>query len=216
MGWLRRLFRRAPQPPPLTAELQRRIRRSFDEAADDEEHFPSEIDPRILHVRLILEALGDLEGKRVLDAGCGKGRFARILKERYPSAEVWGLDLSERMLARVPTAIARCAGTLTALPFASQAFDGAFAVESLEHAVAVDAAVAELCRVVKPGGAIVVIDKNIEQWGRLETPPWERWFDRLEMERLLRRHCREVSSRLISYWEDVPPDGLFIAWMARK
>lgn len=216
MGWLRRFFRRVPPPLPLTADLQRRIRRSFDEAADDEEHFPSEIDPRILHVRLIVEALGDLTGKRVLDAGCGKGRFARILKERYPGAEVWGLDLSERMLARVTAGIARCAGTLTALPFASSAFDGAFAVESLEHAVAVDAAVGELCRVVKPGGAIVIIDKNVEQWGRLQTPEWERWFDRLEMERLLRRHCREVSSRLISYWEDVPPDGLFLAWVARK
>ncbi len=216
MGWLRRLFRVLPHPPPLTPELQRRIRRSFDEAAADEEHFPSEIDPRILHVRLILDALGDLDGKRVLDAGCGKGRFAKILKERHPGAEVWGLDLSEAMLARVPPGIRRCAGTLTALPFASGAFDGAYAVESLEHAVEIETAVGELCRVVKPGGVIVVIDKNVEQWGRLKTPEWERWFDQKELEALLRRHCREVASRWISYWEDVPPDGLFLAWTARK
>ncbi|MCS6953249.1 MAG: methyltransferase domain-containing protein [Bryobacterales bacterium] len=216
MGWRQRFFRKIPPPLALTPELERRIRRCFDEAAEDEEHFPSEIDPRILHVRLILEQLGDLDGKRVLDAGCGKGRFARILKQRYPGAEVWGLDLSERMLGRVPPGVVRCAGTLTALPFASATFDGAFAVESLEHAVAVESAVSELCRVVKPGGAIVVIDKNVEHWGRLKTPEWERWFDRRQLERLLRRHCREVSSRPISYWEDVPPDGLFIAWTARK
>jgi malonyl-CoA O-methyltransferase len=216
VSWLRRLFRRLPHPPTLTPELQVRIRRSFDEAAADEEHFPSEIDPRILHVRLILEALGDLRGKRVLDAGCGKGRFAKIIQQRHPEAEVWGLDLSEAMLARVPAGVRRCAGTLTALPFASGAFDGAYAVESLEHAVEIETAVGELCRVVKPGGVIVVIDKNVEHWGRLETPEWERWFDQKELEALLRRHCREVSSRWISYWEDVPPDGLFIAWTARK
>jgi malonyl-CoA O-methyltransferase len=216
VGWLQRLFRRIPHPPPLTPELQRRIRRSFDEAADDEEHFPSEIDPRILHVRLILDALGDLDGKRVLDAGCGKGRFAKIVKARHPRAEVCALDLSEAMLARVPTGIRRCAGTLTALPFASGTFDGAYAVESLEHAVEIETAVSELCRVVKPGGVIVVIDKNVEQWGRLKTPEWERWFDQKELEDLLKRHCRQVASRWISYWEDIPPDGLFIAWTARR
>jgi hypothetical protein len=31
---------------------------------------------------------------------------------------------------------------------------------------------------------------------------------------MLRRHCRKVSSRFISYWEDVDPDGLFLAWLA--
>ena len=30
------------------------------------------------------------------------------------------------------------------------------------------------------------------------------------------RHCRKVSSRFISYWEDVEPDGLFLAWLAVK
>jgi len=71
-------------------------------------------------------------------------------------------------------------------------------------------------RVVKPGGRIVIIDKNQEQWGRLKTPAWEKWFGRQEMERLLARHCRSVSSRPISYWEDVAPDGLFFAWLAER
>ena len=73
-----------------------------------------------------------------------------------------------------------------------------------------------MCRIVRPGGRIIVIDKNAEQWGKLATPSWETWFTRKQLERLLRRHCREVSSRYISYWEDVEPDGLFIAWLATK
>jgi ubiquinone/menaquinone biosynthesis C-methylase UbiE len=105
---------------------------------------------------------------------------------------------------------------MTELPFADGSFHAAYATESLEHAVEIPTAVAEICRVVVPGGRIVIIDKNAAQWGRLETPEWERWFHRKELERLLRRHCREVSSRFISYWEDVPPDGLFLAWLARK
>ena len=198
----------------MTPELRARIQASFDESSRDEEHFPSTIDSRIYHVKLIREHLGDLRGKRVLDVGCGKGRFARIFREQEPAAEIWGLDISEEMLRYVPEGIHTKAGSMTDLPFADAYFDAAYATESLEHAVEIEKAVAEICRVVKKGGRIAIIDKNAEQWGKLETPEWERWFTRSELERLLRRHCAQVSSRLISYWEDVEPDGLFLAWLA--
>lgn len=200
----------------MDADLLRRIRASFEQAASDEEHFPSTIDPRIYHVQLIVEQFGDLQGKRVLDVGCGKGRFARVLKDRNPGAVLVAFDLAEAMLRFVPQDIHRAAGSMTALPFETGCFDAAYATESLEHAVDIELAVSEMCRVVRPSGSLIVIDKNARHWGRLQTPEWERWFKRRELERLLRRHCREVSSRYISYWEDVAPDGLFIAWLARK
>jgi malonyl-CoA O-methyltransferase len=200
----------------MTPELRDRIRASFDEASQDEEHFPSTIDPRIYHVKIILDYFGDLAGRRVLDIGCGKGRFARIVKERNPAAEVWGLDISEAMLKHVPEAVLTRAGSMTELPFDDASFDAAYATESLEHAVEIERAVAEMCRILKPGGRLVVIDKNAEHAGRLKTPEWEKWFRRDELETLLRRHCGQVSSRFISYWEDVEPDGLFIAWLAVK
>lgn len=192
------------------------IRRSFNEAAADEEHFPSTIDPRIYHVQLILRFFGDLSGKRVLDIGSGKGRFARVLKDTHPSASLCAVDLAEAMLQFVPAGIDRCCASMTALPFPDSSAGAAYATESLEHAVDIEKAVGEMCRIVEPGGPIVIIDKNAEHWGRLKTPEWERWFRREELEKLLRRHCRQVSSEFISYWEDVEPDGLFLAWKARK
>lgn len=211
---MRRFWKRRPALPAPVAT--REIARHFNQAAADEEHFPSSIDPRIFHVQLILKHFGELRTKRILDAGCGKGRFARVLHERHPAARLHGLDLAEAMLRFVPAGIVPCAGSLTSLPYASEAFHGAYATESLEHAVDIETAVSELCRVVKPGGRIVIIDKNAEQWGRLSTPEWERWFHRDQLERLLSRHCRTVSSEPISYWDDVPPDGLFLAWLAEK
>jgi ubiquinone/menaquinone biosynthesis C-methylase UbiE len=211
MGW-KDLFAKPPKP---AAPLQE-IVRHFNEAAADEENFPSTIDPRIYHVQLILEYFGGLNGKRVLDVGSGKGRFARVLAERYPQASIVGFDLAEAMLRSVPASVFACAGSMTALPFATAAFDSAYATESLEHAVDIEAAVAEICRVVRPGGRIVIIDKNAQQWGRLKTPEWEKWFGRKQLEKLLRRHCAKVSSRPISYWEDVAPDGLFLAWLAER
>jgi ubiquinone/menaquinone biosynthesis C-methylase UbiE len=172
--WLPRFRSRAPAP------TSQDIRAYFNRAAGDEEHYPSTIDPRIFHVRLVLDHLGDLSAGRVADVGCGKGRFARIVQERHPTAKVYALDLAEAMLTHVPGGIHRAAATMTALPLASGSCDGAYATESLEHAIDTGLAVAELCRIVKPAGRIIIIDKNAEAWGRLKTPEWERWFHRRE------------------------------------
>jgi ubiquinone/menaquinone biosynthesis C-methylase UbiE len=204
------LRKRAPSPPA------REIRDFFNDAARDEEHFPSTIDERIFHVKLLLDHLGDLNGATIADLGCGKGRFARIVKQRHPSARVLALDIAEAMLAHVPRDCSAIAASMTALPIRTGSCNAAYATESLEHAIDIPKAVEEMCRIVQPGGRILIIDKNLRAWGRLETPPWEKWFDEKELSGLLRRHCREVRSRPLSYWEDVAPDGLFLAWLAVK
>ncbi len=210
---LKSLWRRDANPAavPLSA-----IRESFETSAADEEHFPSTIDPRIYHVRMIQNFFGDMSGGLALDAGCGKGRFARVLLEQNPGLRVVALDLAMAMLRATPEQALPVCATLTRFPLRDARCDFVYATESLEHAVDIDAAVAELCRVLKPGGRLVIIDKNAEHWGKLKTPEWEKWFDRRALEKLLRRHCREVESDFISYWEDVPPDGMFLAWRAIK
>jgi len=209
-----RLFR--PAPGKLSPELRKEIRDSFNEASKDEEHFPSTIDPRIRHVGALLKYFGDLTDRRVLDVGCGKGRFARVLLERNPGAVICGLDISEAMLACAPAGVDVVSGSMTELPFAASAFDAVYATESLEHAVEIERAVDEMCRVLKPGGKLVIIDKNAEHWGRFQTPAWEKWFTRDELETMLRKRCGTVSSEFLSYWDDVPSDGLFLGWFAQK
>ena len=196
MSWFAR-FRPQPKPRAHAADLQE-IRRSFEESASDEEHFPSTIDPRIYHVKVVTAHLGAV--RAVLDVGSGKGRFARIVKQQNPLARVVCFDLALAMLRSVDANLAPCAGSMTRLPFPDAVFDGVYATESLEHAVDIEAAVAEMCRVLAPGGRLVIIDKNAEHWGKLQTPAWEKWFHRRELERLLGRHCRQVSSQFISYW----------------
>lgn len=212
LDWLRKPQAAEPRgAPDLPA-----IRDYFNQAAASEEHYPSTIDPRILHVRRVLEHLGDLNGRAAADIGSGKGRFARIVKDRNPGATVIALDIAEAMLRPIASDIRRVAASMTQLPLASTSVDAAYAIESLEHAVDIEGAIAELARVVKPGGKIAIIDKNVEKWGQLKTPEWERWFDRRVMDKLLRRHCRSVISGPISYWDDVPADGLFLIWLGVK
>ncbi len=207
--------RREPQRQPAAAPVPlTEIRRSFEQAAANEEHFPSTIDPRILHARVVVEEMTNRA--RVLDLGCGKGRFARLVKEASPGSQVVAADLAIAMLRSADPGLDRCAAGMLSLPFRDASFAGAYATESLEHAVDIDQALAELVRVVEPGGRIVIIDKNAEHWGRFPTPAWERWYGAEELAARLRRSCREVQVSPISYWEDVEPDGLFLCWKATR
>ena len=66
---------------------------------------------------------------------------------------MWGLDISDEMLRLVPTGVRTRVGSMTDLPFESDFFDGAYATESLEHAVEIERAVSEICPRCKALGA---------------------------------------------------------------
>jgi ubiquinone/menaquinone biosynthesis C-methylase UbiE len=94
---------------------------------------------------------------RVLDAGCGTGSLMEHWR-RSPGVEVTGIDLSQEALAysRLRGQTRLIQGDLTALPFATGTFDVVTALEVVEHVERDDAALAELCRVLKPGGTLLL------------------------------------------------------------
>jgi SAM-dependent methyltransferase len=111
---------------------------------------------RALHAR-IADALADVAGT-VLDAGCGTGGLLANLRRRRDLSLV-GLDWAEaparRAAAKAGVPIAR--GTINDLPFADGSFDAVIAADVLSHrAVAPAFALAEACRVLRPGGRLVV------------------------------------------------------------
>ena len=112
---------------------------------------------------LILDILRPGRGELILDAGSGTGIFTREFLTR--GAGVVGLDISHAMLRRAATTNAALAGRLVAadmvhLPFADCAFDKTVSVTALEFIADAGRAVAELFRVTKPGGVIVVATLN--------------------------------------------------------
>ncbi|MGB6838234.1 MAG: methyltransferase domain-containing protein [Dehalococcoidia bacterium] len=104
--------------------------------------------------------LEPMPGERILDVGCGTGRYALELVGRGVNAV--GVDPSAGMLAvgaarytpQGSAAYVRAVGER--LPFASGAFDGAIIVATLEFVLDADGVVAEAARVTRGGGRLVV------------------------------------------------------------
>ncbi len=165
--------------------------------------------------RLMVLAAHVEDGNSVLEAGCGKGRFLAALSRRYHDLKCVGADIAPGLLRYVPAGVEGVCAPMEWLPFEDGRFDMAFSVEAVEHATDQERAVAELARVVRPGGRIIVIDKQTSHWGRLETPAWERWPERNEMLRWLARWCDDERSEEVGY-NGRPADGLMVAWHGRR
>jgi len=133
-------------------------------------------------VDFYLRQLGDLHGRLVLDAGCGGGLVARELAAAGATVGV------PRWIGRGPgnpEAVPRPMGSfrptqgrLERLPFADGVFDVVVAADVLEHVPDLPAAVAELARVLAPGGRLV--------FDTINRTPWS-WFTAVfGLERVLR------------------------------
>ena len=177
--------------------------------------YPQDVSRSDGRFKELLAEMGDIAGKKILDAGCGKGRFASRLKEVHPTCEVHGVDLSQELLKSVPDSIIKKRGSILCLPYGSQSFDGVFCIEALEHIIRYEHAISELCRVLKVGGKVIIIDKNIEKLGRLKIAEFEQWFDRHDIAVLLGKYCDNVRVAEVSY-DQHEPDGLFLSWSGVK
>lgn len=114
--------------------------------------------------------MGLAAGQRVLDAGCGLGQDVFRMAARVgATGQVIGLDASTTLLARatadprsrqLPAAF--CTGDLRALPFADGRFDRCRIDRVLQHVARPGAVIAELRRVLAPGGILLAYDND---WG---------------------------------------------------
>lgn len=111
-------------------------------------------------------------GMSVLDAGCGTGALARaLIGEGLEASQITLLDPSPRMLERCgDMPVARVLGGLESLPFEDCRFDIVTCAWALETAPCVRSALAEMSRVIRPGGTLCIVfcadlpDGSLASW----------------------------------------------------
>ena len=101
-------------------------------------------------------------GQRVLDVGCGTGYLLARLQARCPDSDLVGLDLTPAMLdqaaARLGAAATLLCGSGDALPLPDASVDTVVSANVVHFFERPHAALAEMARVLRPGGRLVITD----------------------------------------------------------
>jgi arsenite methyltransferase len=158
--------------------------------------------------RQVLKALALREGERVLDIGSGPGLLTYDMAVSVSrNGRVCGIDMSEDM---VTMSRKRCAdqpwtefqrADATKLPYPDDIFDAAVSTQVYEYVVDIPAALAELYRVVRPGGRAVVMDNDYgslvihtENESRMKRvlSAWDEHFVHRGLPRTLSRQLRDA------------------------
>jgi len=152
--------------------------------------------------------LGLAPGRAVLDVGCGLGDDVIALRERVsPSGRAVGIDLSGELIERARqaaqeqgVAVELEQANAEDLPFEDGAFDSCRSDRVLQHLSDRERAIAEMSRVLVPGGHLVTID-----------PDWETLVFDLPDRALTRTICRAMCDRVHNGWAAHQTPGLLLA-----
>jgi len=112
---------------------------------------------------LAIELLKPQDGELVLEVGCGYGRISRSLTA-CAKIRMVAIDESEAMIHEWKTAVfpgMACRGDATRLPFKSARFDAVVCTGVLMHLPDQRQALKELCRVLRPGGRLIISANNL-------------------------------------------------------
>jgi ubiquinone/menaquinone biosynthesis C-methylase UbiE len=151
----------------------------------------------------VLDALRAERVRRVLDLGCGTGQLAHRLRSTDARVRVVGCDFSAGMLRAAAARDRRVAwvrGDALRLPFASAAFDAVVSTQAFHWFPDQTAALREIARVLRPGGAFVLtvvrpvlgpLGRLVEEGARVLRQPFH-WPDGEE----LARGARQVGLRI--------------------
>lgn len=139
----------------MTQSSLRATERYYDDFSDSYEQQRHRGYHRMLDNLEVELALKYCTGKRVLEAGCGTGLILQRLDRA--AARAIGVDLSGGMLSRARRRrLSAIQGSVDALPFADGFFDAVVSFKVLPHVPQISAALAELARVTRAGGALLL------------------------------------------------------------
>ncbi len=111
---------------------------------------------------ILLDRLSHISYHSALDLGCGTGEMMKQILQTDNCKELYGIDLSEEMLAvaksKLPDQVKLLLGDSESLPFPDNFFDVVYCNDSFHHYPAPRNVLSEVQRVLKPGGTFLMGD----------------------------------------------------------
>ncbi len=210
-------YAQAAQLDALCDQLQTVLARVRDLFERNLQSLPTTIEATDARFAAVRAWLNDLPPNScVADLGCGSGRFLRAMRDGHANLRLFGIDVAASMMASLPPQIEGIVGSLLNLPIIDGAFDALLSIEALEHSLRPSAAVAEMLRVLRPGGRLLIIDKHRQFQASCEHEPWEHWFELDDVVGWLSPYARVERCELLPADGRDVPEGLFCLWTAVK
>jgi ubiquinone/menaquinone biosynthesis C-methylase UbiE len=170
-----------------------------------------------------LQRLGaTIRGRRVLEIGCGRGIGVQLLLDRLGAASVAAIDVDAAAVARARRRLAGvsaprlglCVADATAIPVADQSVDAVFDFAVVHHIPDWRRAVAEVCRVLVPGG-VFAFSEVTEPF--LGTWPMRAFTDHPHLDRFTgRAFVAELERAGLAVADRVRHRWAFVLGVARK
>jgi malonyl-CoA O-methyltransferase len=152
-----------------------------------------------LEEKVTLELIGNVQGQRILDLGCGTGRYCVLLAER--GATVVGLDPSLGMLGQAKRKVTPACffelhhGTMEKTYFPNDHFDLVVSASTLSHLPQLEPTSREAVRVLKGGGWMIISD--IHPYWPVSGHNYTEFFDQTGQEYRIPVHPHLVEE----YWQ---------------
>lgn len=163
------------------------------------------------------EAVAEIAPDRVVEVGGGPGELAARIADEV-GARVTMFDISPRMveLARSRGVDAHV-GDVQRLPLEDGSCDCAVAAWMLFHVPDLDRGLAELARILRPGGRLVAVTNSVDHMRELRelagNAAWERVFTRENGADMLHRHFAAVERRDVDGWVTIEDDTVVQAFL---
>jgi ubiquinone/menaquinone biosynthesis C-methylase UbiE len=155
---------------------------------------------------------------KILDIACGTGEFERLLLDKNPTQKITGIDISANMLSvarekyQTYPNIEFHKASVHSLPFDNNCFDVVVSANAFHYFDEPQVALAEMKRVLKPNGKIVILDWNkdylmckIFDWAlQIFDPAYQQCYTEAELHQLLVaadfKICRATKVRFGVIW----------------
>ena len=139
---------------------------------------------------VLINNLDNINGKIVIDVGCGRGLLNTMLYSTYPDTAFYGIDISSQMIdyAKKNSKGHYCVGNVENIPYENNKFDIVLNTLSFHHYEAPIKALIEMKRILKHGGKIYILDSLREN--SLFNPMPKIW-DILESKKCYTKHLNQ-------------------------
>ncbi len=162
-------------------------------------------------LKYLLEYINIWSNDKILDAGCGQGRYCNYIYNICSCYNITAIDICENNLKSILPNINKKIGNINNIDNDDNYYDIVYSIEVIEHIVNYEESIKEMIRVLKSNGKLIIIDKTIDFFNKIKKKgSWESGFNDSDIINIYKKYnLKNIKSQYIL-------DNKMILWYGEK